>query len=121
MTTFGVPSSAFSSSFVPSSPIESVDNGSFVNLYEFQPSLYSLFHGRVFKGDDDDDDDDETHTSAGVSTATIVSEGLRAGWPAILTLLTRDQYGQLVHVPNLKVTHSTSKVKLLREKQKTFK
>jgi hypothetical protein len=33
----------------------------------------------------------------------VVSEGLRAGWPAILTLLTRDQYGHLVHVPNLKV------------------
>ena len=34
---------------------------------------------------------------------TVVSEGLRASWPTILTLLTRDQYGHLVHVPNLKV------------------
>ena len=37
----------------------------------------------------------------------MISEGLRAGWPTILTLLTRDQYGHLVHVPNLKVTRKT--------------
>lgn len=38
--------------------------------------------------------------------STVVSEGLRAGWPSILTLLTRDQYGHLVHVPNLKVSET---------------
>ncbi|XP_076446720.1 E3 ubiquitin-protein ligase MYCBP2-like isoform X7 [Babylonia areolata] len=30
-------------------------------------------------------------------------EDLKCNWPAIVTILTRDQYGQLVHVPNLKV------------------
>ena len=39
----------------------------------------------------------------GTVSSTVVSDGLRAGWPTILTLLTRDQYGRLVHVPNLKV------------------
>ena len=39
------------------------------------------------------------------TTSTVVSDGLRAGWPTILTLLTRDQYGRLVHVPNLKVSY----------------
>ncbi|XP_060534839.1 E3 ubiquitin-protein ligase MYCBP2 isoform X2 [Cylas formicarius] len=28
---------------------------------------------------------------------------LRCGWPAIITILTRDQYSDLVHVPNMKV------------------
>ena len=41
---------------------------------------------------------------AAAQATTVVSEGLRAGWPSILTLLTRDQYGRLVHVPNLKVS-----------------
>ncbi|KAF5304151.1 hypothetical protein FQA39_LY01936 [Lamprigera yunnana] len=30
-------------------------------------------------------------------------EDLRCGWPAIVTILTRDQYSDLVHVPTLKV------------------
>ncbi|CAE1311209.1 MYCBP2 [Acanthosepion pharaonis] len=30
-------------------------------------------------------------------------EELKCSWPAILTVLTKDQYGQVVHVPNLKV------------------
>lgn len=37
------------------------------------------------------------------TTTTVVSEGLRAGWPCVLSFLTRDQYGHLVHVPDLKV------------------
>ena len=28
---------------------------------------------------------------------------MRYGWPAVVTLITRDQYGDIVHVPNLKV------------------
>lgn len=28
---------------------------------------------------------------------------MRCGWPAVVTLTTRDQYGEIVHVPNLKV------------------
>ncbi|KAK9891456.1 hypothetical protein WA026_014689 [Henosepilachna vigintioctopunctata] len=28
---------------------------------------------------------------------------LRCGWPAIITVLTRDQYSDIVHVPNMKV------------------
>lgn len=28
---------------------------------------------------------------------------MRCGWPAIVTVLTRDQYGEVVHVPGLKV------------------
>ena len=32
-------------------------------------------------------------------------EDLRCGWPALITVLTKDQYGQLVHVPNLKVSY----------------
>ena len=39
----------------------------------------------------------------GTVSSTVVSDGLLAGWPTILTLLTRDQYGRLVHVPNPKV------------------
>ena len=30
-------------------------------------------------------------------------EEMRCGWPAIVTILTRDQYGEIVHVPGLKV------------------
>ena len=30
-------------------------------------------------------------------------EEMRCGWPAIVTVLTRDQYGEVVHVPGLKV------------------
>ncbi|CAH0546546.1 unnamed protein product [Brassicogethes aeneus] len=30
-------------------------------------------------------------------------EDLRCGWPAIITIVTRDQYSDLVHVPNMKV------------------
>lgn len=53
---------------------------------------------------DEEDEESTSDVSAVASTTTtVVSEGLRAGWPAILTLLTRDQYGHLVHVPNLKV------------------
>lgn len=29
---------------------------------------------------------------------------VRYGWPALVTLITRDQYGEAVHVPNLKVS-----------------
>lgn len=28
---------------------------------------------------------------------------MRCGWPAIVTVLTKDQYSEIVHVPNLKV------------------
>nr|CAD7443816.1 unnamed protein product [Timema bartmani] len=30
-------------------------------------------------------------------------DDMRCGWPAIVTVLTRDQYGDLVHVPSLKI------------------
>ncbi|XP_035719406.1 E3 ubiquitin-protein ligase MYCBP2-like isoform X2 [Vespa mandarinia] len=30
-------------------------------------------------------------------------EEMRCGWPAIVTILTRDQYGEIVHVPGLKI------------------
>lgn len=30
-------------------------------------------------------------------------EEMRCGWPAIVTIITRDQYGDVVHVPDLKV------------------
>ena len=53
--------------------------------------------------DEEDEDTVSEATTTTTSTTTVVSEGLRAGWPAILTLLTRDQYSHLVHVPNLKV------------------
>lgn len=43
-------------------------------------------------------------------------EDLRCGWPALITVLTKDQYGQLVHVPNLKVHHS---VLMLQQIEKT--
>lgn len=33
-------------------------------------------------------------------------EEMRCGWPAIVTLLTRDQYGEVVHVPGLKVRYT---------------
>jgi hypothetical protein len=28
---------------------------------------------------------------------------MKCGWPAIVTVVTKDQYGDVVHVPNLKV------------------
>ncbi|XP_031781072.1 E3 ubiquitin-protein ligase MYCBP2 isoform X6 [Nasonia vitripennis] len=31
------------------------------------------------------------------------SEEMRYGWPAVVTLVTRDQYGEIVHVPGLKI------------------
>lgn len=30
-------------------------------------------------------------------------DDMRAGWPAIVTIITRDQYNEMVHVPSLKV------------------
>jgi E3 ubiquitin-protein ligase MYCBP2 len=30
-------------------------------------------------------------------------DDMRCGWPAIVTVVTKDQYGDVVHVPNLKV------------------
>lgn len=35
-----------------------------------------------------------------------ISEPVRFGWPTQLTVITRDQYGDIVYVPNLKVTLS---------------
>ncbi|XP_046440285.1 E3 ubiquitin-protein ligase MYCBP2-like isoform X2 [Daphnia pulex] len=81
LATFGVPNSTSLGTIGFGSPIKSVTN-------------------------DKDEEDEETPSEATTvtsTTTTVVSEGLRAGWPAILTLLTRDQYGHLVHVPNLKV------------------
>lgn len=51
----------------------------------------------------DEYDETTSEIAAVLSGETVVSDGLRAGWPVVLTLLTRDQYGHLVHVPNLKV------------------
>jgi len=48
-------------------------------------------------------EEEEAGGDTTTTMTTVVSEGLRASWPTILTLLTRDQYGHLVHVPNLKV------------------
>lgn len=31
-------------------------------------------------------------------------DDMRAGWPAIVTIITRDQYNEMVHVPSLKVS-----------------
>ena len=64
--------------------------------------LILLINVTLFLDEEDEGTPSET-TTVTSTTATVVSEGLRAGWPAILTLLTRDQYGHLVHVPNLKV------------------
>lgn len=35
--------------------------------------------------------------------AIYAKEDMKCGWPAIVTILTRDQYGDVVHVPALKV------------------
>ncbi|KAL1131021.1 hypothetical protein AAG570_012259, partial [Ranatra chinensis] len=35
-------------------------------------------------------------------------EDMRCGWPAILTVLTKDQYGDVVHVPNLRAYENYS-------------
>lgn len=32
---------------------------------------------------------------------------MKCGWPAIVTIFTKDQYGEVVHVPNLKVPASS--------------
>lgn len=101
VATFGVTSSASLGAFVPSSPIKTNDRGGKIGLLV----LPSFRHNRnIFCFLDDDDDETISETTTTTSTTTnLVSEGLRAGWPAILTLLTRDQYGHLVHVLNLKV------------------
>jgi hypothetical protein len=33
-------------------------------------------------------------------------DDMKCGWPAIVTVITKDQYGDVVHVPNLKVSRS---------------
>lgn len=35
--------------------------------------------------------------------AVYSKDEMKCGWPAIVTILTKDQYGDVVHVPNLKV------------------
>ncbi|XP_074101339.1 MYC binding protein highwire isoform X2 [Cotesia typhae] len=35
--------------------------------------------------------------------AIYAKEDMKCGWPAIVTILTRDQYGEVVHVPGLKI------------------
>lgn len=35
--------------------------------------------------------------------ALYSKDEMKFGWPAIVTVLTKDQYGDVVHVPNLKV------------------
>lgn len=35
-------------------------------------------------------------------------DDMRAGWPAIVTIITRDQYNEMVYVPSLKVSHHSS-------------
>lgn len=42
---------------------------------------------------------------------------MRCGWPAIVTVLTRDQYGEVVHVSGLKVYFSASGIVLERISQ----
>lgn len=45
-------------------------------------------------------------------------EELRCGWPAIITVLTRDQYSDLVNVLNMKVIifiHIVLEMKLMRD------
>lgn len=32
-----------------------------------------------------------------------IKDDIKCGWPTLLTILTKDQYGEVVHVPNLKV------------------
>lgn len=31
-------------------------------------------------------------------------DDIRCGWPTVITVQTKDQYGDVVHVPNMKVT-----------------
>jgi RCR-type E3 ubiquitin transferase len=43
-------------------------------------------------------------------------EDMRCGWPAIVTILSKDQYGHLVNAPNLKVFYKFFFIILLSPK-----
>ncbi|EFN81009.1 Probable E3 ubiquitin-protein ligase MYCBP2 [Harpegnathos saltator] len=45
----------------------------------------------------------DSFVDPGQCEALYSREDMRCGWPAIVTVLTRDQYGEVVHVPGLKV------------------
>lgn len=46
----------------------------------------------------------ESFVDPGRCELLYAREEMRCGWPAQLTVLTKDQYGDTVHVPNLKVS-----------------
>lgn len=41
-------------------------------------------------------------------------DDIRCGWPTVITVQTKDQYGDVVHVPNMKVTTVISSVLMRR-------
>ncbi|XP_011315230.1 E3 ubiquitin-protein ligase MYCBP2 isoform X2 [Fopius arisanus] len=45
----------------------------------------------------------DSYVDPGKCEALYAREDMKCGWPAIITVLTRDQYGEIVHVPGLKV------------------
>ncbi|XP_024084698.1 E3 ubiquitin-protein ligase MYCBP2 isoform X3 [Cimex lectularius] len=45
----------------------------------------------------------ESYVDPGRSELLYSREDMRCGWPALLTVLTKDQYGDVVHVPSLKI------------------
>ncbi|XP_063236464.1 E3 ubiquitin-protein ligase MYCBP2 isoform X2 [Bacillus rossius redtenbacheri] len=45
----------------------------------------------------------DSHVEPARCEVLYSKDDMRCGWPAIVTVLTRDQYGDLVHVPNLKI------------------
>lgn len=55
----------------------------------------------------------ESHVDPARCQLVFPRDEMRCGWPAVVTLTTRDQYGEIVHVPNLKVNHDkpTNKLK----------
>jgi E3 ubiquitin-protein ligase MYCBP2 len=110
LATFGVPNSTSLGTIGFGSPIKSVTNDKGIFVYQLlltNPYILNFISLKrkmlYYFLDEEDEETPSEATTVTSTTTTVVSEGLRAGWPAILTLLTRDQYGHLVHVPNLKV------------------
>lgn len=46
----------------------------------------------------------EPYVDPSRSELLYAKDEMKCGWPAVLTVLTKDQYGDVVHVPNLRVS-----------------
>ena len=49
----------------------------------------------------------ESYVDVNKCRILVNREEMHAGWPAIITVVTQDQYSEVVHVPNMKVSCKT--------------